>query len=783
MLDKFSTNSYFEKMDEYFRAANYLSVAQLYLLNNPLLSSPLKKQDLKPRVVGHFGTVPGQNFVYLHCNRAIIKHNLNMMLISGPGHGGNFFISNSYLEGYYSEVYPEITQDEEGLKKLCKQFSFPGGVSSHASPEVPGSIHEGGELGYSLAHAFGAILDNPDLIVTTIVGDGEAETGALATSWHLNKFINPAKDGFVLPVLHLNGYKISSPTILARISNNELLSLFKGYGYQPIIVEGHNSKALHKTMAKAMDACIEKFKAIRKSAKHGKFCRPLYPMIILKTPKGWTAPKVVEGKKVEGTFRAHQVPVDTSKPQNMEVVEKWLRSYRPQELFVNGKLRADLRELAPKGEKRISANPNANGGLLLKKLVFPSIKDFAIKQNVRGETNAQNTGVLGQFLAQVYKLNANNFRIFGPDEALSNRLGAVFDAQARSFDAKIVSGDEFLSNDGRVFDSFLSEHVCEGLLEGYVLTGRHGIFHSYEAFVRVVDSMVSQHIKWIKMCKELSWRKEISSLNILLTSGVWQQDHNGFTHQDPGFIDHIMNKREEIVRAYFPADANTLLETAKLCLSSKNCVNAIVASKHPTPQWLSEKEAKIHVENGLSIWDWACTGNLNKPDVIIASAGVIPTIEALACVQILNGYLPELSIRFVNVNDLMKLTSNSRHFLGLDDSTYNQIFTKDKPIIFNYHGYPSLIHELTYKRENQNLHVRGYVEEGTITTPFDMRVLNKIDRFNLVLSVLKHINIPAAKKGKIKRDMEEKLEQHKKYIKEFGIDLPEILDWKWRGVK
>lgn len=776
MLDKFSTSSYLKKLNEYFNAANYLSVAQLYLLDNPLLLRPLKKEDIKPRIVGHFGTVPGQNFVYAHCNRVINKYDLDMMLISGPGHGGNFFIANSYLEGHYSEIYRHITQDEEGIRQLCEQFSFPGGVSSHVSPEVPGSIHEGGELGYSLIHGFGAVLDNPSLIATVIVGDGEAETGPLATSWHLNKFLNPQKDGVVLPILHLNGYKISNPTILSRIPNSELLSLFKGYGYDPIVVEGTTPMLLHKKMAQAMDKCVQKIQKIRQFSTK----RPTYPMIILKTPKGWTGPKVVDQKQIEGTFRSHQVPVDMSKPEHLKLLEDWLKSYKPQELFVNGKLRKDLLALAPKGNKRISANPHANGGLLLKELLLPSLTNYALKLKARGETLAQDTAVLGEFLSGVYEQNKNNFRIFGPDEALSNRLGAVFKTQNRTFDAIINKKDEFLARDGRVFDSFLSEHVCEGMLEGYLLTGRHGLFHSYEAFARIVDSMVAQHAKWLKVCGELDWRKDVASLNILLTSSVWQQDHNGFTHQDPGFLNHIANKKPDHVRIYLPADANTLLCTVNHCLTTKNYVNTIVASKHPLPQWLSLAEARQHDKNGVSIWDWASFGDLKRPDIVIACAGSVPTLEALACVKILKELLPEISVRFVNVVDLMRLVSSSHHPHGLDDQTFDSIFTKDKPIIFNFHGYPVLIHELTYSRTNRNMHVRGYIEEGTITTPFDMRVQNKIDRFSLVMLAVKHLALPAAKKTKINKLMQQKLEQHKNYVHKFGIDMPEILNWKWR---
>lgn len=778
-MDKFSTNSYFQKLDDYFSAVNYVSAGQLYLLDNPLLERKLQPSDIKSRIVGHWGTVPGQNFVYVHCNRVITKYDLNMMLVSGPGHGGNFFVANSYLEGTYSEVYPNITYDREGLKKLFRQFSFPGGVSSHVSPEVPGSIHEGGELGYSLAHAFGAVLDNPDLIATVIVGDGEAETGPLATSWHLNKFLNPATDGLVLPVLHLNGYKISNPTVLSRISDDELLSLFRGYGYAPIVVEGDQPMAMHRAMAKAMDKCVESLLRIKQSAKRGNYVRTAFPMIILRTPKGWTGPKVVDGKQIEGSFRAHQVPVDMSSPTHLNIVEQWLKSYHPEKLFKNGVLRQDLKEILPKGNKRISANPHANGGLLRKNLVLPKLNDCAIKLSARGTDNAQDMLVLGKYLGKVYDQNPNNFRIFGPDEAMSNRLTHVFDTQSRAFEGKILKSDEFVSHSGRVMDAFLSEHACEGMLEGYLLTGRHGLVHSYEAFMRIVDSMVGQHAKWLKICSQLDWRADVSSLNVLLTSTVWQQDHNGYTHQDPGFLDQVCNKKPDVVRIYLPADANTLLCVVDHCLSTKNCINTIVASKHPTPQWLSVREAKQHLQNGVSVWDWACNGDLNNPDVVVASAGSTPTLEALACVKIMRELLPEINVRFVNVVDLMRLVSPQHHPHGLSDADFDEIFTRDKPVVFNFHGYPHLIHELTYKRTNHDFHVRGYNEEGTITTPFDMRVQNGTDRFSLVLLALKHLSIPGARKGKIKRLMQQKLEQHNAYIREHGIDMPEITQWHW----
>lgn len=780
LKDKFSTKEYFENLNKYFRAANYLSAAQLYLLDNPLLKRPLTRGDLKPRIVGHWGTVPGQNFVYAHCNRVINKYDLNMMLISGPGHGGNFFIANSYLEGTYTQYYPNITQDEEGLKKLFQQFSYPGGTSSHVAPEVPGSIHEGGELGYSLAHAYGAVLDNPNLIVTTVVGDGEAETGPLATSWHCNKLISPKLDGAVLPILHLNGYKISNPTILARMSDQELLSLFKGYGYQPIVVAGDNLMTMHKLMAKAMDSAISRIFFIWQSSRSGKKVTARFPMIILRTPKGWTGPKQVSGKKIEGSFRAHQVPVDLSEPEHVQIVENWLKSYHPEELFKNGKLKPEIAAIAPSGDKRISANVHANGGLLLRPLKLPSLTQSALKLNSRGTTIAQDMFVLGEYLRGVYDLNPDNFMLFGPDEALSNRLSRVFNTQARAFGEKILKSDEFLSHEGRVMDAFLSEHVCEGMLEGYVLTGRHGVFHTYEAFARIVDSMVAQHSKWLKTCSRIPWRKDISSLNIILTSHAWQQDHNGFTHQDTGFLDHLNNKGPDVARIYLPADANTLVCTMAKCLSTKNKINAIVASKHPTPQWLSIAEAKQHVEAGLSVWDWACTGNLNKPDVVLACAGNTPTLEALAAVQILHSLLPNVNLRFVNVVDLMKLLSSEQNPHGLDPKVFDQIFTKDKPIIFNFHGYPKLIHAIMYKQINQDLHVRGYTEEGSITTPFDMRVQNGIDRFSLVKLITKHLNIPTTQKAKIQKLMDKKLEQHKQYITQYGVDMPEVTNFVWR---
>ena len=779
-MDKFSTDVYFEKLDKYFRAVNYVSAAQLYLLDNPLLERPLKNEDIKRKIVGHWGTVPGQNFIYTHCNRVICKYDLSMLLVSGPGHGGNFFVANSYLEGTYSEVYPEIGQDREGLKKLFKQFSFPGGINSHVAPECPGSINEGGELGYSLAHSFGAVFDNPNLIVTCVVGDGEAETGPLATSWHGNKFVNPAKDGAVLPILHLNGYKISNPTVLSRISKKELTSLMQGYGYEPIFVEGDDPQIMHRLMAQAMDKCIESIQKIWNNArKHKKAGRPIWPMIVLRSPKGWTGPKTVDGLKIEGSFRAHQVPVNMSAENHLGLLEDWLRSYKPEELFTNYKLNDDIAEILPKGNQRISANKHSNGGLLLKDLKLPNFKDYGVDVPYPGEVKTQDMFELGGYLRDVYKLNWDNFRVFSPDEAMSNRLYKMFEVSERDFNAEILNDDDEVAIDGRIMDSYLSEHMCEGWLEGYLLTGRHGLFHSYEAFIRVVDSMVGQHAKWLKLCNEINWRAPIASLNILLTSNVWQQDHNGYTHQDPGFLDHMNNKKPDIVRMYLPPDANCLLSCVDHCLKTENYINIITASKHPSFQWLNIYDAAEHCRIGAGVWDFACFGDKNNPDIVFASAGGTPTLEALAAVKLLHSYLPKLNIRFVNVVDLMKLVSHKKHPHGLTDKEYDNLFTKDKPIIFNFHGYPQLVHELTYNRKNQNMHVRGYVEEGAITTAFDMRVLNKIDRFNLVLSAIKYLKIDTKIKEKIEKELKEKLEQHYSYIREYGVDMPEITNWKW----
>lgn len=765
------------KLDKYLRAANYLSACQLYLLDNPLLKRELRIEDIKRNIVGHWGTVPGQNFIYVHLNRIINKYDLNMIYLSGPGHGGNAMVAESYLEGTYSEVYPNITKDEDGLKKLFKQFSFPGGISSHVAPETPGSINEGGELGYSLSHAFGAVLDNPDLIAACVVGDGEAETGPLATSWHGNKFLNPKKDGVVLPILHLNGYKIANPTIFARISNEELISFFKGCGYNPIIVEDNGN--IHEDMALALDECVSEIKKIKSSDSSE---RPIYPMIILKTKKGWTGPKEVKGNVIEGTFRAHQVPISISRdnPENLRLLEDWLRSYHPEELFTSdGKLISELECMHPTGNRRMSANPVANGGLLLKELRTPDFRDYALKVK-RGETNAQDMKELGKYVADLIKLNPDNFRVFGPDEALSNRLNYVFDVTKRQFMGKKYDYDEFLSNEGRVIDSYLSEHMCEGMLEGYLLTGRHGFFHSYEAFVRIVDSMASQHAKWLKVTSELDWRREISSLNYVLTSHIWQQDHNGYTHQDPGFLNHLVTKKSDIVRMYLPADTNMLLSCFDHCVKSKNYINVIVASKHERPQWLTMEEAVKHCTKGIGIWDWASTDNGENPDIIMACCGDTPTLETLAAVSILKENYPELKIRVINVVDLMKLESNTKHPHGLTEDEYDMLFTKDKPIIFAFHGYPSLIHQLVYRRENKNIHVHGYKEEGTITTPFDMRVQNELDRYHLVMDALKYLDILGDRRASLNEWCISKLLEHKAYIREYGEDMPIVKNWKWQ---
>jgi xylulose-5-phosphate/fructose-6-phosphate phosphoketolase len=766
-------------MNAYFRALNYISVGQLYLLDNPLLKEELKWSHVKKKIVGHWGTVPGQNFIYTHLNRIIKKNDLNMIYISGPGHGGNAVVSNIYLEGTYSNTYPEVSEDIEGLKKLFKQFSFPGGIASHAAPETPGSINEGGELGYSLSHAFGAVFDNPDLIAACVIGDGEAETGPLATSWHSNKFLNPKRDGIVLPILHLNGYKISNPTVLSRISNEELSSLLYGYGWKPYLVEGSTTMELHKNMALTLDKIIKEIKKIQYNARYNnKVERVFYPMIVLRTPKGWTGPKLVEGKKIEGTFRSHQVPIPLENDEELKQLEKWLKSYHPEELFDdNGHLLPYLKKLVPYNP--MGANPNANGGLLLQELKVPSIDKYAVKFTRPGEIEKEDMRVLGEFIRDIIKENPNNFRVFGPDETMSNRLSHLFEADNRCWYLTKKKEDEYLSYDGRIMDSYLSEHTCEGWLEGYILTGRHGVFVSYEAFIRIVDSMASQHAKWLKVANELPWRKDIASLNYILTSNVWQQDHNGYTHQDPGFIDHLANKKADIVRVYLPPDSNCLLSCFDHVIRTKNYINVIVASKHMRPQWLTMEEAKEHCAKGLSKWEFASNDNKGT-DIVLVSIGDAPTLENMAAVSIIRSYLPDIKIRFINVVDLMKLEPNTKHPHGLTNVEYNKLFTKDKPIIFNYHGYPTLIHELTYERENKNISVHGYMEEGTITTPFDMRVKNEIDRYHIVIDIINHLDIAKTREGKkIIRLMEEKLKYHDSYIREYGIDMEEVRLFKW----
>ena len=778
------SRDYLQKMDAYWRAANYLSAAQLYLLDNPLLREPLRREHIKKKIVGHWGTVPGQNFVYVHMNRAIKENDLSMILLSGPGHGGNFFVSNAYLEGTYSEVYPNVGQDKEGLTKLCKQFSFPGGISSHVAPETPGSINEGGELGYSLAHAFGAVFDNPDLIAACVVGDGEAETGPLATAWHSNKFLSAKHDGAVLPILHLNGYKISNPTVFARISPQEREWFFKGCGWKPYVVSGSEPMEMHAKMAEVIDQCVAEIKEIqRKAREEGVTERPFWPMIILETPKGWTGPKEVDGKVIEGTFRAHQVPISMEKEEHLAQLEAWLRSYRPEELFGDDyRLIPELRKLAPEGDARMSANPHTNGGKLLRDLRVPDFKDYAVEVPRPGAVKTQDMLELGAYVRDVMVLNRENrnFRIFGPDESKSNRLYKAFEVDQRDFQGEIYEFDEYLSHEGRIMDAYLSEHMCEGWLEGYLLTGRHGFFASYESFIRVVDSMVSQHAKWLKVCNQLPWRQKIASLNLILTSNVWQQDHNGFTHQDPGMLDHVANKKADVVRMYLPPDANCLLSCFDHCIQSKNYVNVIVASKHPSMQWLTMDQAVVHCTQGVGIWEWASTDQEAEPDLVMACCGDTPTVEALAATTILKDHMPELKIRFVNVVDLMKLQSNMLHPHGLTDAEFDSLFTKDKPVVFAFHGYPKLIHELTHGRHNeQNFFVHGYLEEGTITTAFDMRVQNHIDRFSLVKEALKHLPQLGNRGGHLNQEMNDLLVKHKNYIAEYGQDLPEVLAWEW----
>ncbi len=771
------------QMDAYWRASNYLTACQLYLLDNPLLEEPLAPQHIKKKIVGHWGTCPGQNFIYTHLNRVIKEYDLDMIYMSGPGHGGNAMVAQDWLDGSYQEVYPNITRDRDGMRKLFKRFSFPGGIPSHVAPETPGSIHEGGELGYSLAHAFGAVLDDPELIVACVVGDGEAETGPLATSWQLNKMLSPVTDGAVLPILHLNGYKIANPTVLARIPHEELESFFRGCGWTPYFVEGDDPMPMHRKMAEVLDRCVTEIRAAQKAAREdGVTERPRWPLIVLRTPKGWTGPASVDGNKVEGYWRAHQVPVQPDSPAHLQIIEDWLRSYRPEELFdKDGVPVPELLALAPEGRRRMGANPKANGGKLLRDLRLPDPRDYAVDVPAHGGAEAQDMAALGAYVRDVYRLNEDhrNFRSFGPDETTSNRLGALFEIENRIWAGEILPEDDHLSPSGRVVDSMLSEHVCQGMLEGYLLTGRHGFFTSYEAFIRIVDSMFSQHAKWLKVCDQLPWREEIASLNYILASNVWQQDHNGFTHQDPGFLDHVANKKADVVRLYLPPDANCLISIFDHCLRSRNYVNVIVASKHPRPQWLNMEEAERHCEQGIGIWQWASTDRGAEPDLIMACCGDTPTLETLAAVTILREAFPELKIRVVNVVDLMRLQSEEQHPHGLSQREYDAIFTTEKPILFAYHGYPSLIHELTYKRKNKNLHVRGYIEEGTITTPFDMRVLNGLDRFSLVQSAVYNLPQLGNRGAYLIQQMKDKLCDHKRYIAEYGVDLPEVAEWKW----
>ncbi len=779
-----------ESINAYWRAANYLSVGQIYLYGNPLLRKPLKLEHVKPRLLGHWGTTPGLNFIYVHLNRIIKEYGLDMIYIAGPGHGGPAMVANAYLEGTYSEVYPNISGDEEGMKRLFKQFSFPGGIPSHVAPETPGSIHEGGELGYAVSHAYGAAFDNPDLIVACVVGDGEAETGPLAASWHSNKFLNPARDGAVLPILHLNGYKIANPSILARIGRDELESLFVGYGYKPYFVEGSDPMKMHQGMAETLDTIVGEIRAIQKKARTGGAARrPQWPMIVLRTPKGWTGPKEVDGKKTEDFWRSHQVPFAemAEKPGHVKLLEKWMKSYKPGELFdKDGKLVSGLKELAPKGHRRMSDNPHANGGILLKDLKMPDFRDHAVKVPKPGRVIEEGTRVLGRFLRDVMKRNmdSGNFRVFGPDEIASNRLGALFEVTDRAWMEGTIPEDDHLSPDGRVME-ILSEHTCQGWLEGYLLTGRHGLFTSYEAFIHIVDSMFNQHAKWLKTTRsEIPWRRPIASLNYLLSSHVWRQDHNGFSHQDPGFIDHAVNKKAEVIRVYFPPDANTLLSVGDHCLRSRNYVNIIVAGKQPQPQWLDMDAAVKHCTAGIGIWEWASNDKESEPDVVMACCGDSPTIETLAAVDILRRHTPDLKVRVINVVDLMKLQPREEHPHGLTDFEFDTLFTTDKPIIFAYHGYPWLIHRLTYRRHGHgNLHVRGYKEEGTTTTPFDILVMNDMDRFHLVEDVINRVPKLGPRAAYAKQAVRDKLIEHKLYIREHGIDMPEIRNWTWKGGK
>ena len=776
----------FALIDAYWRAANYLSVGQIYLYDNPLLKQRLTRAHIKPRLLGHWGTTPGLNFIYVHLNRIITQHDLNMIYIAGPGHGGPGLVANAYLEGTYSEVYPNISQDEQGLKRLFKQFSFPGGIPSHVAPETPGSIHEGGELGYSLSHAYGAVFDNPNLIAACVVGDGEAETGPLATSWHSNKFLNPATDGVVLPILHLNGYKIASPTILARISHGELEQLFRGYGYVPYFVEGRDPRKMHQLMASALDAVIQDIQRIKAAARRdGVTKRPLWPMIVLRTPKGWTGPTQIDGKRTEDYWRSHQVPMgEMDKPGHIKILEQWMKSYKPEELFTKtGGFKPTLAELAPKGARRMSANPHANGGLLLRDLRLPDFRDYAVKVTKPGAIDVESTRVMGIFLRNTMKLNmeSRNFRLFSPDENNSNRWQDVLEVTDRAWVADRYPYDDHLAPDGRVME-MLSEHQCQGWLEGYLLTGRHGFFSCYEAFIHIIDSMFNQHAKWLKVCNHIPWRRPIASLNYLLSSHVWRQDHNGFSHQDPGFIDHVVNKKAEVIRVYLPPDANTLLSVTDHCLRSRNHVNVIVAGKQPAPQWLDMDAAVKHCTAGIGIWEWASNDKDTEPDVVMACCGDVPTMETLAAVSLLRHYLPDVRVRLVNVVDLMKLQPPNEHPNGLPDKDFDALFTTDKPIIFAFHGYPWLIHRLTYRRTNhKNLHVRGYKEEGTTSTPFDMVVMNDLDRFHLVADVIDRIPLRGSQADYARQALRDKRIEHKQYIAEHGEDMPEIRNWRWSG--
>ena len=777
-------NEELKKLDLYWRAANYLSVGQIYLYDNPLLKEPLTKEHIKPRLLGHWGTTPGLNFIYAHLNRVITKHDLNMIYVAGPGHGGPGLVANTYLEGIYSEIYPNISQDEEGMAKLFKQFSFPGGIPSHVAPETPGSIHEGGELGYAISHAYGAAFDNPNLIVACVVGDGEAETGPLATSWHSNKFLNPVTDGVVLPILHLNGYKIANPCVLARISHEELEHLFRGYGYTPYFVEGEQPEEMHQLMAGTLDSIVEEIQNIKTANTTGKTERPLWPMIVLRSPKGWTGPKEVDGMKTEGSWRSHQVPMGEmhENPAHVKLLETWMKSYRPDELFdSNGRLKSELADLAPKGTRRMGANPHANGGLLLRDLRLPDFRNYAVEVSSPGAATAESTRVMGRFLRDVMKRNleARNFRLFSPDENNSNRWQDVLEVTKRAWNAETLADDDGLAPDGRIME-MLSEHQCQGWLEGYLLTGRHGFFSCYEAFIHIIDSMFNQHAKWLKVCNDIPWRRPIASLNYLLSSHVWRQDHNGFSHQDPGFIDHVVNKKSEVIRVYLPPDANCLLSVTDHCLRSRNYVNVVIAGKQPAPQWLTMDQAVKHCTAGVGIWEWASNDQGGEPDVVLVCCGDVPTLETLAAVDLLRHYVPELKVRVINVVDLMTLQPENEHPHGLSDKAFDVLFTQDKPIIFAFHGYPWLIHRLTYRRTNHNnLHVRGYKEEGTTTTPFDMVVLNDIDRFHLVGDVIDRVPQLGARAAYTKQAIRDKLIEHKQYIHEHGEDMPEIVNWQW----